>query len=75
MRRHAPKESAAALTRTSMCSAAAPRRAVHLHAAGARTDHYLELIAAVEATAEALDQPIVIEGYERPPTRELETSK
>jgi uncharacterized protein (DUF2126 family)/transglutaminase-like putative cysteine protease len=62
----APKESAAALTRTSMC--AEPRNGVlYLFMPPARElDHYLELIAAVEAAAEALDQPIVVEGYEPP---------
>jgi len=60
------KESAAALTRTSMC--AEPRNGVlYLFMPPARElDHYLELIAAVEAAAEALEQPIVIEGYEPP---------
>jgi uncharacterized protein (DUF2126 family) len=61
-----PKESAAALTRTSMC--AEPRNGVlYIFMPPARElEHYLELIAAVEAAAEALHQPIVIEGYEPP---------
>jgi uncharacterized protein (DUF2126 family) len=59
-------ESAAALTRTSMC--AEPRGGVlYVFMPPARElEHYLELIAAVEAAAEALNQPIVIEGYEPP---------
>jgi len=62
----AAKESAAALTRTSMC--AEPRNGVlYLFMPPVRElDHYLELIAAVEAAAEALEQPIIIEGYEPP---------
>jgi len=62
----APQESAAALTRTSMC--AEPRNGIlYLFMPPVRElDHYLELIAAVEAAAEALEQPIVIEGYEPP---------
>jgi uncharacterized protein (DUF2126 family)/transglutaminase-like putative cysteine protease len=61
-----PKESAAALTRTSMC--AQPRHGVlYVFMPPARElEHYLELIAAVEAAAEALAQPIIIEGYEPP---------
>ncbi len=61
-----PKVSAAALTRTSMC--AQPRNGVlYIFMPPARElDHYLELIAAVEAAAEALEQPIIIEGYEPP---------
>jgi uncharacterized protein (DUF2126 family)/transglutaminase-like putative cysteine protease len=61
-----PKESAAALTRTSMC--AEPRHGVlYIFMPPVRElDHYLELVAAVEATAEALGQPVVIEGYEPP---------
>jgi uncharacterized protein (DUF2126 family)/transglutaminase-like putative cysteine protease len=62
----AAQESAAALTRTSMC--AEPRNGIlYLFMPPVRElDHYLELIAAVEAAAEALEQPIVIEGYEPP---------
>ncbi len=62
----AAQESAAALTRTSMC--AQPRNGIlYLFMPPVRElDHYLELIAAVEAAAEALEQPIVIEGYEPP---------
>jgi uncharacterized protein (DUF2126 family) len=60
------KESAAALTRTSMC-AQARNGVLYIFMPPARElDHYLELIAAVEAAAEALRQPIVIEGYEPP---------
>lgn len=60
------KESAVSLPRTSMC--AQPRNGVlYLFMPPARElDHYLELIAAAEAAAEALGQPIVIEGYEPP---------
>lgn len=60
------RESAVRLTRTSMC--AQPRHGVlYVFMPPARElDHYLELVAAVEAAAEALGQPIVIEGYEPP---------
>src|ERR1700720_764779 len=61
-----PKESAAAITRTSMC--AEPRNGVlYIFMPPARElEHYLELVAAVEAAAEALAQPIILEGYEPP---------
>jgi uncharacterized protein (DUF2126 family)/transglutaminase-like putative cysteine protease len=61
-----PKESAADITRTSMC--AEPRNGVlYIFMPPARElEHYLELVAAVEAAAEALSQPIILEGYEPP---------
>jgi uncharacterized protein (DUF2126 family)/transglutaminase-like putative cysteine protease len=61
-----PKQSAAELTRTSMC--AEPRNGVlYIFMPPTRElEDYLELVSAVEATAEALAQPIVIEGYEPP---------
>jgi uncharacterized protein (DUF2126 family)/transglutaminase-like putative cysteine protease len=60
------KQSAATLTRTSMC--AEPRNGVlYIFMPPARElEDYLELVAAVEAAAEVLEQPIVIEGYEPP---------
>jgi uncharacterized protein (DUF2126 family) len=62
----APQESAAALTRTSMC-AEARNGVLYVFMPPARElEDYLELTAAVEAAAEALNQPIVIEGYEPP---------
>ncbi len=62
----APRESAAALTRTSMC-AEARHGVLYIFMPPVRQlDHYLELVAAVEAAAEELDQPLIVEGYEPP---------
>jgi uncharacterized protein (DUF2126 family)/transglutaminase-like putative cysteine protease len=62
----APHESAAWITRTAIC--AEPRNGVlyvFMPPTG-RLEAYLELVAAVEATATHLSQPIVLEGYEPP---------
>jgi uncharacterized protein (DUF2126 family) len=61
-----PHESAAGIARTSMC--AEPRNGVlyiFMPPAG-ELEHYVELVAAVEAAAQALSQPIILEGYEPP---------
>jgi len=61
-----PKESAGGIARTSMC--AEPRNGVlYIFMPPARAlEHYVELVAAVEAAAEALAQPVIVEGYEPP---------
>jgi uncharacterized protein (DUF2126 family)/transglutaminase-like putative cysteine protease len=61
-----PKESAAGVARTSLC--AEPRNGVlYIFMPPAEElEHYVELVAAVEAAAEALAQPIILEGYEPP---------
>ncbi|MDP9084668.1 MAG: transglutaminase family protein [Pseudomonadota bacterium] len=60
------EESAADIARTSMC--AEPRNGVlYIFMPPMRElEHYVELVAAVEAAAQALAQPIVLEGYEPP---------
>jgi uncharacterized protein (DUF2126 family) len=65
-RRPLPKESADAIARTSLC--AEPRGGVlYIFLPPVRElEHYVELVAAVEAAAEALDQPVILEGYEPP---------
>ena len=65
-RRPALRESAAWITRTALC--AEPRNGVLyvFMPPTDRTEDYLELVAAVEATAEALAQPVLLEGYEPP---------
>jgi uncharacterized protein (DUF2126 family) len=62
----AKHESTAGISRTAMC--AEPRNGVLyiFMPPAASLDEYLELVSAVEATAEALHQPILFEGYEPP---------
>jgi uncharacterized protein (DUF2126 family) len=66
-------ESAAGITRTALC--AEPRRGVLyvFMPPMAELEDYVELVAAVEASAEALGLPVVIEGYEPPRDARLET--
>lgn len=61
-----PFESAAGVVRTALC--AEPRNGtMHIFMPPlARLEHYLELVAAIEATAADLGMPVVIEGYEPP---------
>ncbi len=66
LRAPAPHESAGWITRTALC--AEPRNGVlyiFMPPAG-RLEAYLELVAAVEATAAELSQPVILEGYEPP---------
>src|SRR6185503_11376484 len=71
--RPGPFESAAAITRTAFC--AEPRNGVlyvFMPPVEALED-YLELVAAVEATAAHLGFPVVLEGYEPPKDPRLES--
>jgi uncharacterized protein (DUF2126 family) len=60
------QESAAWITRTAIC--AEPRNGVlYVFMPPLRTlEDYLELVAAIEATAESMHQPVLLEGYEPP---------
>jgi uncharacterized protein (DUF2126 family)/transglutaminase-like putative cysteine protease len=60
------KTSATGIARTSLC--AEPRNGVLyiFMPPASELEHYVELLAAVEAAAEALQQPIILEGYEPP---------
>ena len=59
-------QSAAFIARSAMC--AEPRNGVLyiFMPPASELEYYLELIAAVEAAAEALQQPVILEGYEPP---------
>ncbi len=68
-----PNQSAAGITRTSMC-AQARNGVLYVFMPPVRElEHYLELVAAVEVAAEALAQPVILEGYEPPSDRRLQS--
>ncbi len=66
-------KSAGWITRTAIC--AQPRRGIlYLFMPPVESlEHYLELVAAIEATAAALKRPVILEGYEPPRDPRLET--
>jgi uncharacterized protein (DUF2126 family) len=59
-------ESAHWLTRTSLCAEPRDGRLYVFMPPLSALDDYLELVAAVEATAGALQMPVILEGYEPP---------
>ncbi len=61
-----PEESAAGIARTSLCAETRDGVLYIFMPPASELEHYLELVAAVEAAAEALAQPIILEGYEPP---------
>src|SRR5260370_35464011 len=61
-----PKESAAGIARTSLCAETSHGVLYIFMPPASELEHYVELVAAVEAAAEALAQPIILEGYEPP---------
>jgi uncharacterized protein (DUF2126 family) len=59
-------ESADWITRTAMCAQARDGRLYVFMPPTAELEDYLELVAAVEDTAEAMQLPVLLEGYEPP---------
>ncbi|WP_374340433.1 DUF2126 domain-containing protein [Azonexus sp.] len=60
------KESAAWITRLAMCAEPRDGRLYVFMPPTQTLDDYLEVVAAVEATAEEMQLPVVLEGYEPP---------
>jgi len=62
----APFESADQIARTALCAEVRQGVLYLFMPPLARLEDYLELVAAIEATAQALEQPLLMEGYEPP---------
>ena len=60
------KQSAASITRTALCAEAREGTLYLFMPPLARLEDYLELVAAIEATAAEFGQPVLLEGYEPP---------
>jgi uncharacterized protein (DUF2126 family) len=61
-----PRESAGWITRTAMTAEARNGVLYVFMPPASRLEDYLELVAAVEATADNMSQPVILEGYEPP---------
>jgi uncharacterized protein (DUF2126 family)/transglutaminase-like putative cysteine protease len=72
---HAPGflQSGADITRTAMCAEPRNGTLYIFMPPTHQLEHYLELVAAIEATAEDMDTPVVLEGYEPPKDPRLES--
>ena len=60
------KESAAWITRLAMCAEPRDGKLYIFMPPTAKLEDYLEVVAAVEATAEEMQLPVILEGYEPP---------
>jgi uncharacterized protein (DUF2126 family) len=60
------KESAAWITRQAMCAEPREGKLYIFMPATEKLDDYLEIVAAVEATADEMSLPVIMEGYEPP---------
>jgi len=60
------KESAGWITRLAMCAEPRDGRLYVFMPPTEKLDDYLEIVAAVEATAEEMSMPVIMEGYEPP---------
>ncbi len=65
-RKPGPFESAHWVARTALCAEPRNGRLYVFMPPTAELDHYLEIVAAVEATARAHRTPVILEGYEPP---------
>ncbi len=68
----APRESAAAITRTALCAEPRGGNLYLFMPPLQRLEDYLELVGAIEATAAMLGTPVILEGYEPPRDPRLE---
>jgi uncharacterized protein (DUF2126 family) len=66
VKRPAPGQSADGVVRTALCAEPRGGRLYLFMPPLAKLEEYLELVAAIEATAAELDCPVLLEGYEPP---------